>query len=131
MANEPTAEEKRKPWQWPAKWVREEKFWQDVATRTLSAIFAAGLLYIGAIALGYIQGPTGRGVVALVMSVVVLPGLFLWALIAHMSRRYRKQIEQGEYRLIGYSWWVAIPLTVSMVGLLYVSIALVQWWARG
>lgn len=31
--------EKVKPWQWPAEWVKDEKFWRDVATRTASGLF--------------------------------------------------------------------------------------------
>lgn len=42
-----------KPWQYPSKWFREEKFWFDMTTRTLSALVAAGVIGLVAIASGF------------------------------------------------------------------------------
>ncbi|BBX86954.1 hypothetical protein [Mycolicibacterium aubagnense] len=39
-------------------WFREESFYRDVTTRTLSAILAALLAYLGAVALGYVGTPS-------------------------------------------------------------------------
>jgi anti-sigma-K factor RskA len=37
--------------------MRDHTFWRDVATRTMSAIFAAILVYLGAVLLGYVSRP--------------------------------------------------------------------------
>jgi hypothetical protein len=42
------SESELKPWQWPRKWVREETFWREMTTRTLSALLAAAVLFVGA-----------------------------------------------------------------------------------
>jgi len=42
-----------RPYQYPAKWFREEKFWFDMTTRTLSALTAAGALGLAAVISGF------------------------------------------------------------------------------
>ncbi|MDD7814451.1 hypothetical protein PP713_17945 [Mycobacterium sp. CSUR Q5927] len=41
-----------RPWQYPGKWFREEKFWFDMTTRTLSALTAAGVIALFAVIAG-------------------------------------------------------------------------------
>lgn len=45
-------------WRRPATWVREESFWRDVATRTLAALISALIIYLFAVAAGYIGRPS-------------------------------------------------------------------------
>lgn len=34
------------PAEWPSKWVREETFWREMTTRTLSALLSASILFV-------------------------------------------------------------------------------------
>ena len=52
-AEEPTS----RPWQWPREWFHDEKFWRDVGSRTLAAVIAAGIVYVFALAAGYVARP--------------------------------------------------------------------------
>ena len=45
------------PWRWPGQWLKDEKFWREVGSRTLSAVIAAGIIYLFAIAAGYVRRP--------------------------------------------------------------------------
>lgn len=49
--------EKSKPWQWPGEWMKDEKFWKDVASRTLSGVLAVGIIYLYGLAVGYFKTP--------------------------------------------------------------------------
>jgi len=39
------------------EWFRQESFWRDVGSRTLAAVFAAAIIYLGALLLGYVSKP--------------------------------------------------------------------------
>jgi hypothetical protein len=60
-----------KPWRWPGQWMRQESFWRDVGSRTLAAVFAAGIVYVFAVAAGYVSRPDGLPVGLLVTWVIV------------------------------------------------------------
>ncbi|WP_153008351.1 hypothetical protein [Rhodococcus pyridinivorans] len=115
-------------WQWPARWVRDQKFWQQVAASTIASLIVAFILYIGAITLGYIQGPQGRPLIALFLMWFVIPPAFLWGLIKMMNIRYNRQMERGDYSAKGFPWYVAIPLTIFLMWLLLFLSSLVQRW---
>lgn len=80
MTNEP--EDRTNPRDWPRKWIREEKFWFDITTRTISALVAALAVFLFALGAGYVKTPSGLEVIRSVgwtvigTSVVVL---FIWA----------------------------------------------------
>ncbi|QOH56229.1 hypothetical protein [Rhodococcus rhodochrous] len=115
-------------WQWPARWVRDQKFWQQVAASTIASLIVAFILYIGAITLGYIQGPQGRPLIALILQVLVLPGITIWAAIKLVSIRYQRQIDRGDFSARGYPWYIAIPATIGMVWLFFVASNAIQTW---
>jgi hypothetical protein len=60
-----------KPWRWPGQWMRQESFWRDVGSRTLAAVFAAGIIYVFAVAAGYVSRPDGLPVGLLVGWLIV------------------------------------------------------------
>jgi hypothetical protein len=93
-----------RPWQYPGKWLREEKFWFDITTRTLSALVAAGVIALAAVVAGIgtyeqrmdILRTTGT------VAAVLLAGV-LYAYI--YTKRYRR------YSLIDVSaGWVTIRI---------------------
>ena len=69
---------KSKPWQWPGEWLKDEKFWKDVASRTLSGVLAVGVIYIYGHAVGYFKTPA---IVGTTIAVVGMCGMTLIMLI--------------------------------------------------
>jgi hypothetical protein len=112
--------EEGKPWQWPGQWVRQESFWRDVGTRTLSAVFAAGLVYVIAVILGYVRRPgvwqiiaAGSGGLAVVLIAIIV---------------FRRSLFLGRHGLRGYSSRPnrsrrpALYLIAALIGSLTVSV---------
>lgn len=64
-----------KPWRWPGMWFKDEKFWRDVGSRTLAAVFAAGVIYVCALLGGYVQRPNTALALGFVVGNIVLLGL--------------------------------------------------------
>lgn len=57
MSETTELENKTKPWQWPGEWFRDEKFWRDVGSRTLSGLIVLFFGYWAALLLGFIKSP--------------------------------------------------------------------------
>lgn len=72
-----TEEPAGKPWRWPGVWFRQESFWRDVASRTLAAVFAAGIVYVFAVAGGYVSKPNVLPFVALLAWFI--PSVYFYA----------------------------------------------------
>ncbi|WP_160665114.1 hypothetical protein [Pseudarthrobacter sp. ATCC 49987] len=69
-------EEKSKPWQWPGEWMRDEKFWRDVASRTLAGALVVAMGYLVAVANGLLQVPPVAQVVVGICFIAGAVGLF-------------------------------------------------------
>jgi hypothetical protein len=69
-----------KPWRWPGVWVRQESFWRDVGSRTLSAVFAAAIVYVFAIVAGYVSKPDVWPTILLLSGIVAYASLNLLTL---------------------------------------------------
>jgi Flp pilus assembly protein TadB len=41
-------DERRRPWLWPGGWFRDEAFWRQVATATMSTLMTAGVAFLAA-----------------------------------------------------------------------------------
>lgn len=48
---------KSRPRHWPGEWMKDEKFWKDVASRAISAAITAGAIYVFGLVFGYFQSP--------------------------------------------------------------------------
>ena len=98
-----------RPWRWPAEWVRDEKFWRDVATRTASGILVVAISYHFAVFMGYIQNPgVWNSIGAFISSVAVTSGVgliagFLAAAISvvfhRITRKSNKQLAEATAHL--------------------------------
>lgn len=44
-------------WRWPGRWIKDETFWRDIASRTFSGVIVAFCVYWGAVIMGYIKTP--------------------------------------------------------------------------
>jgi hypothetical protein len=64
----------RKGW-WPSRWVRDETFWRDVATRTLAGLIVAAFVAVGAAGGGFIPW---RGVALAALAVALMLSNVLW-----------------------------------------------------
>jgi hypothetical protein len=71
-------DERTPPSRWLLKWMREEKFWQDVTTRALAAIIVIFLSYLYAILAGYVRQPN---VWRSLLSALVLAALVALAIV--------------------------------------------------
>ncbi|OBB38026.1 hypothetical protein [Mycolicibacterium fortuitum] len=83
-----TKEERTPPSRWLAKWVREEKFWQDITTRTLSALIVVLLGYVYAILAGYVGAPNVPRLVAAALLVTLTAALSI-AYTVYAVRRWK------------------------------------------
>jgi hypothetical protein len=69
-------EERQRPspfWHWPGMWFRDEAFWRDVASRTLAALVSATVIFVVAVAAGYLGRPDLRPV-----AYYAAAGVLLW-----------------------------------------------------
>jgi uncharacterized membrane protein len=41
-------DERLRPWSWPGSWVRDEAFWRQVVTATVSTLMTAGVAFLAA-----------------------------------------------------------------------------------
>lgn len=67
-----------KPWQWPGEWFRDQSFWRDVGSRTLSGLIVLFFGYWAALLLGFIKSPDNfknafqvTGVVLMVIATIM------------------------------------------------------------
>ena len=56
----------------PLKWLKEESFYRDITTRTLSIAVVALVGYVFALTAGYVASPSGRSIAIFVVLAVAL-----------------------------------------------------------
>jgi fumarate reductase subunit C len=110
---------KVRPWHWPREWWHDEKFWKDVASRTLSAAFAALLIFLTGLFFGYFKQPelAIRFSVALDWVIVVVLGLFtLWMVYeGYFSKKVgpkTRNISRG----------LSVPLVMAFVAMILFNV---------
>jgi len=69
--SEPERTRKVTPWLWPLEWASDEKFWRDVASRTVSALIALGVAAFVGFATGVLSVPQNNPWWALLLTVTV------------------------------------------------------------
>lgn len=74
---------KKSIWVVMGGWLKEESFYRDIATRTLSILVTAVAAYLYAVAAGYISTPPGRAVlpVVLMMGYLLVLGPLVFQLV--------------------------------------------------
>jgi hypothetical protein len=105
-------EEKIKARRWLGVWVKDEKFWKDVAANTVAGIILAIILYVFAVIMGYIQNPglwqsigaflSSIAVTSVVSIIAALAGLGM-AVVTHFvtgqeAQRKRLRAERRQQR---------------------------------
>lgn len=110
-----------RPWQWPGAWARDENFWKDVATRTVSGLVVVLVVYVYGLAAGYFASP--KNVAAAIGNVGAI-GLILWiflfvwadvALPPERKRRHSKLYRRMRVGLIVCALLMGVGLTAYMI----------------
>jgi hypothetical protein len=129
LVTEPAGEDKAKPWRWPGQWVRDDTFWRDVASRTLSALFASLFIYVFAVAAGYVSRPdVWRLILVLPLMVAIFVAVVLlanWYMKRHPSPR-RPPLTQEAWQAMSGRRRIAMivyVLVMAMGALSYVVVA--------
>jgi uncharacterized membrane protein len=79
-----TDKERLPPSQWIGTWLKSETFWREMTTRTISGLFVAGVVTLGAVAAGFgdhqqrMQILAISLVVGVALLVLVVLGLYLY-----------------------------------------------------
>jgi hypothetical protein len=111
---------------WLSKWLREEKFWQDITTRTLAALIVIFLGYVYAVLAGYVGAPNmWRVWVAGVVTVVVAALAFVYLRWAVHSWR---QKVNGPFSM--WKFWVLLTAPFALAvgqALVFGAYWLMQW----
>ena len=81
MSETAEKEKQSKPWQWPGEWMRDEKFWRDVASRTLAGAFVVAIGYLVAVANGLLQVPSIAQIFVGIVFIALGVGIF-WLFVA-------------------------------------------------
>lgn len=129
MSETAEKEKQSKPWQWPGEWMRDEKFWRDVASRTASGVLVVviGLAY--AAAAGYITSPDlRRFLFGLGMSLVILVPGYIWFAkqgVPEISKAFAPHPKRGRRialalflvaLLVGFfTFWVLTSILVALI----------------
>lgn len=79
------------PWGWVGAWLREEKFWRDIGARVLAGVLTAGIVYVGALLLGYLHTPEIGAGLLLTLGILACGSLLSGsvALLRHARARAR------------------------------------------
>ena len=113
------------PWSWPASWARDEAFWRDVASRTVSGIlvvFISGLVgYVGLVAGGVLAGPINWVIIVVVGVILVLGGAVIaFAVIAVNAYLRRKSRAEKVMTTIATVAMFAL-LVYTMIHIFYIA----------
>ena len=91
-------DERRRPWLWPGGWFRDEAFWRQVATATMSTLMTAGVAFLAARFAGiFAQVPWSTVCKTLLAGTLLVPTLALVMLLietgfATAERRIEKRL---------------------------------------
>lgn len=94
------------PLSWPGKWVREESFWREMTTRTLSGLLVAAVVALAAVFAGF--GTHEQRMSILVsagwIALIIVVASFLLVTQLYNPHRYltstRIRIFEDEYRIV-------------------------------
>lgn len=108
---------------WIQQWTRDQTFWRDVASRTLSSLIVAFLIFLTAVIAGFIKPFMLAGVVT---PVVLLTGL---ALSGYGIDSARQNAAPGKSINVKQAWW-----SMSRIALIVIAMLAIVWgsaWALG
>jgi hypothetical protein len=84
-------DERPRPWHWPGGWVREEAFWRQITTATVSALSTGGIAFLAARFAGlFAQVPWSTVCKTLLAGTVLVPTLALIVLLIETGSSCRR-----------------------------------------
>jgi hypothetical protein len=118
-----------KPWKWPGEWVRDEKFWRDVASRVAAALIVVGLGYTFAIASGYLAAPKPVITALFIIGGVGLGFTILVGLVAAARMDNSKVRTKEEGRFAKTVWVIGgcSMIVLAMANMLSIAAAIFHW----
>jgi hypothetical protein len=113
-------EVKSKPWQWPGEWMKDEKFWKDVATRTVSGVLTVGVIYVYGLAVGYFKSPVIVGSTLMFIGAGGMVLVFA-ALCVYIYRKGFKKITGHETFFRRFELFLAICGALAVIGTAFLA----------
>lgn len=117
MSDATDVQKQLKPWQWPGEWVKDEKFWRDVASRAAAGLIVVFIGYLVAVASGLLGLPDLRKVLAVTL-------VFAAAIITFLPIVFGSRKLIGAIRNRIQPRWLSIMLMASW-GLMYFGLMLI------
>ncbi|KUM38996.1 hypothetical protein AR689_07530 [Arthrobacter sp. EpRS71] len=103
-------------WQWPAIWFKDQSFWRDVASRTMSGIFAVIAIGFLGIAFGYLGAPK------LVGPTIFYIGFALYVVVM-LTIPFAGRIHKHPWLWRSFSVIAVLALVLFVVGGVYMMAA--------
>jgi hypothetical protein len=104
----------RSRWSRPLRWMGEEEFWRDVATRAIAGAIVVGIGYAFGLSAGTIPPPTNKNLlfdVVVVLAATVVCLLLAGGLSLLLGPRYRRPRDP-----MGREIWKRSPLKHKIAG---------------
>ena len=102
------------PGNWIQQWTRDQTFWRDVASRTLSSLIVAFLIFLVAVIAGFIKPLMLAGVMT---PVVLFIGL---ALSGYAIESARLNAAPGKSINVKQAWWSMTRVVLIVIAMLAV-----------
>jgi multisubunit Na+/H+ antiporter MnhB subunit len=106
------AEDEREQQRWLLEWVREESFWRDITTRSLAILISGAVLYILALAGGYVRTPDGSITSLVLVPLVLMMSLGAYGLLKRRSDTPRKRRHRDTALL---AFWLLLAATIFII----------------
>ena len=111
--DEPSVDELREvssPWNWPAEWAVDEKFWREVATRTIAGILTLALLGFPGLVYAMTTGvlTAGQAIPIIIGAGSILVIIGAYAIVQVISRGVAKKAIIDALKKSGPSSFTAI-----------------------
>lgn len=118
-----------RPWQWPGEWFRDQSFWRDVGSRTLSGLIVLFFGYWAALLLGFIKSPDNfKNAFQVTAFVMIAVGTIVWnekfpmkgmqSWLASRFTALAEFVRPAAVYLLAFAIHSAILLVIVLVGLL-------------
>jgi FtsH-binding integral membrane protein len=116
-----------KAWQWPGQWVKQESFWRDVGSRTLSALLAAFFLYMIASSAGIVASPPFLRVLIAVGLTAISTLITYGIMRLYVRRQRRKPVKPGSWGRFFAELLTALTIGMSVY---FVTFSMFQFLAN-
>jgi len=103
--------ERRRPQHWVKSWWKEESIWRDVTTRTLAILMSSAVIYVLAMAGGYVSRPDILPFAIMLFIVIGVPVCTI-GLRRDLRHCRTAGARAAFYGMMAMLWVVGIPTVV-------------------